>query len=164
MDKKSVEIEKNENSSELVGKVKIKEGTKKKSASKKNTKVDLEQTIALDTVEILRKGNVKSHSEEEKRSELTGKVNSKKKAKSKEASSEVKNKKIKSRKIRFDDVSMEETTDDKTQENVENISLAMIAMMVLFGLVVCFVVGYMLYKIALTNSDSMALIFRGFGL
>ena len=49
-------------------------------------------------------------------------------------------------------------------ENVETVSLAMIAMMVLFSVVVCFVVGYMLYKIALTNSDTVALIFRNFGI
>lgn len=100
----------------------------------------------------------------EDRSELADKVSYKKKVKLKEESIELKPKKIKSRKIRFNVVSMEETPDDKTQENVENISLAMIAMMVLFGVVVCFVVGYMLYKIALTNSDSVALIFRSFGL
>lgn len=161
MDKK-VDMEKNDNRSELIGKVEIKEGVKKNSVSKKETKVDLEQTIALDTVDILRKGNVKSHTEEEKRSELVGKVGNKKKAK--DDSAKVSPKKIRNRKLRVDNVSMKETADDKTQENVENVSLAMIAMMVLFGVVVCFVVGYMLYKIALTNSDTVALIFRSFGL
>ena len=73
MDKKEkVDVKKNDNRSELVGKVKTKEGTKKvssakkESSTKKEKKVNLEETIALDTVEIMRKGNAKKHTEEEK--------------------------------------------------------------------------------------------------
>ena len=68
MNKKSVDIEKNTNRSELLGKVEIKESPKKKSVKKEIVNVDLEQTMALDTVELLKKGNVKKHTEEEKRS------------------------------------------------------------------------------------------------
>ena len=157
MDKKSVDMKKNENRSELVGKVDIKENDKKKSTNKKKVNVDLEQTIALDTVEILRNGKVKAASADEKRSELVGKISNKKKVELEER------KKIKSRKLKLNDVSMEETKEDKVDENVESISLAMIAMVVLFCVVVLFVLGFMLQKIALTNSDVVAFIFRTIG-
>ena len=159
MNKKSVDIEKNTNRSELIGKVEIKESPKKKSVKKEKVNVDLEQTMALDTVELLKKGNVKKHTEEEKRSEIAGKVSRKKKVKD---TNEVESKKSIEKEV--DVISKEEKEEDKVQENVETVSLAMIAMMVLFSVVVCFVVGYMLYKIALTNSDTVALIFRSFGL
>lgn len=157
MDKKSVDMKKNENRSELVGKVDIKENDKKKSTNKKKVNVDLEQTIALDTVEILRNGKVKAASADEKRSELVGKISNKKKVELEER------KKIKSRKLKLNDVSMEETKEDKVDENVESISLAMIAMVVLFCVVVLFVLGFMLQKIAITNSDVVAFIFRTIG-
>ena len=159
MNKKSVDIEKNTNRSELIGKVEIKESPKKKSVKKEKVNVDLEQTMALDTVELLKKGNVKKHTEEEKRSEIAGKVSRKKKVKD---TNEVESKKSIEKEV--DVISKEEKEEDKVQENVETVSLAMIAMMVLFSVVVCFVVGYMLYKIALTNSDTVALIFRNFGI
>lgn len=159
MNKKSVDIEKNTNRSELLGKVEIKESPKKKSVKKEKVNVDLEQTMALDTVELLKKGNVKKHTEEEKRSEIAGKVSRKKKVKD---TNEVESKKSIEKEV--DVISKEEKEEDKVQENVETVSLAMIAMMVLFSVVVCFVVGYMLYKIALTNSDTVALIFRNFGI
>lgn len=159
MNKKSVDIEKNTNRSELLGKVEIKESPKKKSVKKEKVNVDLEQTMALDTVELLKKGNVKKHTEEEKRSEIAGKVSRKKKVKD---TNEVESKKSIEKEV--DVISKEEKEKDRVQENVETVSLAMIAMMVLFSVVVCFVVGYMLYKIALTNSDTVALIFRNFGI
>lgn len=169
MDKKSVEMKKKgidfeveNNRSEIEGKVKA-ESRKKVGVVKKTKKtdVDLEQTMAIDTVTLLREGKAKKHTEEEKRSEIATKVGGKK-SKSNTVSSS--SKKIKSRKIRINNVSMQENKDDKVQENVENVSLAMIAMFVLFCVVVCIVIGYMLYKIALTNSDIMAVIFNGFGL
>ena len=163
MDKKSVEMVNNDNRSELIGKVEIKEQKKRRATKKSSVTNDLEKTMAFDTVNILKNSKVKKHSEEEKRSELAGKVASKR-VKSKEEKEIKNNSKIKSRKIRINNVSMEETIEDKNQENVENISLAMIAMVILFSVVLFGVVGYMLYKIALTNSDSMALIFKVFGL
>lgn len=155
MKKKGIDFEVEDNRSEIKGKVK--ENAKKKVGVVKKTKkidVDLEQTIALDTVKILREGKAKKHTEEEKRSEIAAKVGGKK---AKSASSATgASKKIKSRKIRYDDISMAENQDDKVQENVETVSIAMIAMFVLFCIVVTVVVGYMLYQIALTNSDVMA--------
>lgn len=170
MDKKSVDMKKKginfeveDNRSEIKGKVKSEDkrkvGVVKKS---KSTDVNLEQTMAIDTVTILREGKAKKHSEEEKRSEIADKIGSKKTKSS--TTSKNATKKIKSRKIRVNNRPMEENKEDKAQENVETVSLAMIAMFVLFCVVVCVVVGYMLYKIALTNSDIMAVIFRNFSL
>ena len=159
MNKKSVDMVKNDNRSELIGKVEIKEGSRKKNVKKEKVNVDLEQTMALDTVELLKRGNAKEHSEEEKRTEIAGKVGRKKKDKE-----SISCKRVRNRKIRVNNVSMEEIKEDKVQENVETVSLAKIAKMVLFCGVVIVVVGYMLYKIALTNSDVVALIFRSFGI
>ena len=164
MKKKGIDFEVEDNRSEIKGKVK--ENAKKKVGVVKKTKktdVDLEQTIALDTVKILREGKAKKHTEEEKRSEISTKVGGKKTKSSKTSEG---TKRIKSRKIRYDDITMTENQDDKVQENVENVSIAMIAMFVLFCIVVTVVIGYMLYQIALTNSDIMAVatIFKNFSL
>ena len=145
MDKK-VDIKKNDNRSELVGKVNIKEDTKKKTTAKKEKKVNLEETIALDTVEIMRKGNVKKHSEEEKRSHIAGKFSNKKKSVKKRTSS------------RTPRVDMTETTDDKFQENVENVSVVMIICIILICFVVGGALGYILYDIAINNSDSISML------
>lgn len=155
MKKKGIDFEVEDNRSEIKGKVK--ESAKKKVEVVKKAKkadVDLEQTIALDTVKILREGKAKKHTVEEKRSEIATKVGAKK---TKVTSNKTDGtKKIKSRRVRYDDITMAENQDDKVQENVENVSIAMIAMFVLFCIVVTVVIGYMLYKIALTNSDIMA--------
>lgn len=155
MKKKGIDFEVEDNRSEIKGKVK--ESAKKKVEVVKKAKkadVDLEQTIALDTVKILREGKAKKHTVEEKRSEISTKVGAKK---TKVTSNKTDGtKKIKSRRVRYDDITMAENQDDKVQENVENVSIAMIAMFILFCIVVTVVIGYMLYKIALTNSDIMA--------
>lgn len=163
MDKKSVDMKKKEisfdfvdNRSEIAGKANYKKGVK---SAKKGVKADLEQTMAINTVDILKKVEGKKATMEEKRSEIVGKYGNS--TKKKVNADQVSGKKIKTRKIRKNNVLIKEDANDITQENVENVSLAMIAMLVLFCVVVCFVLGYMLYKIALTNSDTMAFIFRG---
>lgn len=145
MDKKE-EQTKNSSRSELVGKVKIKEETKKKETVKREKKVNLDETIALDTVEIMRKGNAKKHTEEEKRSHIAGKFSNKKKSVKKRTSS------------RTPRVDMTETADDKLQENVENVSVVMIICIILICFVVGGALGYILYDIAINNSDSISML------
>lgn len=165
MKKKGIDFEVEDNRSEIKGKVK--ENAKKKVGVVKKAKkpaVDLEQTMALDTVKILREGKTKKHTEEEKRSEISTKVGGKKAKTSSNKTDSIKE--SKSSKVKYEDITMKENKDDKEQENVENVSMAMIAMFVLFCVVVTFVIGYMLYQIALTNSDIMAVatIFKNFSL
>ena len=159
MNKKSENIKGKEitidNRSEIEGKVSYKSRVKN---TKKDTEVDLDQTIALNTVEIMRKADSKKATSKQKRSEIEGKVGNKK---DEVNNKEVKTQKVKTRKIRPKDVLIKEDETDIIQENVENVSLAMIAMLVLFCVVFIFVLWYMLSKIALTNSDAIALIFRG---
>ena len=52
------------------------------------------------------------------------------------------------------------------QENVENISIAVIAIIVLVCAILGTIIGYMLYRIAMGNSVAMALIIKNivFGL
>lgn len=145
IDKKEENI-KNSNRSELVGKVKIKEETKKKETVKKENKVNLDETIALDTVEIMRKGNAKKHTEEEKRSHIAGKFSNKKKQV---------NKRINSRTPKVD---MIETSDDKIQENVENVSVVMIICIIIICFIVGGALGYLLYDLAISNSDGLSMI------
>ena len=107
MKKKGIDFEVEDNRSEIKGKVK--ENAKKKVGVVKKTKksdVDLEQTIALDTVKILREGKSKKPTEEEKRSEISTKVGGKKTKSTSNNSDDVK--KIKSRKLRIEDYNMEE--------------------------------------------------------
>lgn len=147
-DKKEEKI-KNSNRSELIGKVKIKEESKNRESIEKTKKVNLEETIAIDTVEIMRKGNSKKHTEEEKRTHIAGKFSNKKKSV---------NKKINSRTPKID---MMETTDDRLQENVENVSVVMIICIIIICFAVGGTLGYLLYDLAISNSDSISM-FVGF--
>ena len=158
MNKKSEEIKSKDvveevidKRSEIKGKANSKKGT---TTVKKKDKNDLEQTMAIDTIELMRKANTKKASDVQKRSEINNKVSGKKKMVEEIVDSknvEQDNK---------DDVEIVKDDNDTVQENVENVSLAMIAMLVLFCVVFLFVLWYMLSKIALTNSDAIALIFR----
>lgn len=60
----------------------------------------------------------------------------------------------------------DEELEDKVQENVENISIAVIAIIVLVCAILGTIIGYMLYRIAMGNSVAMALIIKNivFGL
>lgn len=149
---KDVENDVIDKRSEIKGKANSKKGT---TVVKKKAKNDLEQTMAIDTVELMRKANTKKATDIQKRSEINGKVAGKKKKI--EVEEIVDDNKVKQE----DNVEIVEDDNDTIQENVENVSLAMIAMLVLFCVVFLFVLGYMLSKIALTNSDAIALIFRG---
>ena len=166
MDKKSVDMEKNDNRSELLGKVEIKEGSNKK-VNKKIVDVNLEQTIALD--DVLKVTNPRKHNVEEKRSEITGKFSgNKKNANNKEIVEkikediveEVKEKEV-AEEVKDEENSMKENFEDKIQENVENVSIAMIALILIGCFVVGGVLGYLLYKVAINNSNVLSIIFSG---
>ena len=135
--------------SEINGKFDNNEESKKHSAEnnerRKNIKIKLEDTIALDNV-IEDVSNIKL-SKEDKRTELNGMV-----SKNENVSIEEKNEidvkegvNIKIEEEILDD------KEDKIQETTENISLAMVILIVVSCLVIGSIVGYMLYRIALNG-------------
>lgn len=130
--------------SEINGKFDNNEKSKERSAlsaiRREMVDVKLEDTIALNDI-IGDASNIKLN-EKDKRTELDGMFSNKKKVK------ENKNVDIKEEiNIKIDD----ELLEDKIQETTENISLAMVIIIVISCLVIGANVGYILYRIALNG-------------
>lgn len=135
--------------SEINGKFDNNEESKKHSDKnnerRKNVEVKLEDTIALNNV-IDNVSNIKLN-EEDKRTELNGKIN-KKNGDKFENKVEVDGEKEVN--IKVEDNILEDE-DDKIQETTENVSLAMVIIIVISCLVIGANVGYILYRIALNG-------------
>lgn len=130
--------------SEINGKFDNNEKSKERSAlsaiRREMVDVKLEDTIALNDI-IGDASNIRLN-EKDKRTELDGMFSNKKKVK------ENKNVDIKEEiNIKIDD----ELLEDKIQETTENISLAMVIIIVISCLVIGANVGYILYRIALNG-------------
>ena len=113
-----------------------------------NVEIRLEDTLALDTV--VTDLEIEKVNENDRRSELIGMIDD-------NSNDEVKVNNEDKTAINIDETE-EELKEDKIQENVENISLAMIIFVVVSCLVVGGIVGYMLYKIAMNNSNMLSVI------
>ena len=116
---------------------------KKEEKNKNSNRNELVDNVKIKE-EPMTNASVKKHSEVEKKSHILGKVSSKK-------STKKKNKGRASKLERF------ETVDDKVQENVENISIAMIICIVIICFVVGIALGCWLYDLAISNSNSDSL-------
>lgn len=137
---------------EIIGKFNIDSNSRKHSDNKKKNRKDVDlsninfnDTIALDGV--VKKISSKKIGITEKRSEIVGKFGTKKP------------------KDEDKDSYVGENLDnivDEVQENVENISIAMIICIVIGCGIVGTIIGYLLYKIAMNNSNVMIIMFNYF--
>lgn len=137
---------------EIIGKFNIDSNSRKHSDNRKKNRKDVDlsninfnDTIALDGV--VKKISSKKIEITEKRSEIVGKFGTKKP------------------KEEDKDIYVGENLDnivDEVQENVENISIAMIICIVIGCGIVGTIIGYLLYKIAMNNSNVMTIMFNYF--
>lgn len=111
-----------------------------------NVEIKLEDTLALDVV--VTDLEIEKVNNDDRRMELVGMIEDNSKANVKVNNEDKTD-------INFDEVD-DELKEEKIQENVENISLAMIIFVVVSCLVVGGIVGYMLYKIAMNNSNVLS--------
>ena len=182
--KKSLEVDKNkeefkdfsldnvekyltEKRSEVINKVDLKVGICKK-VKEKDLKVIIE-TIAEKNEEILKRKSVekivKKATLEDKRSEIVDKVILNSFDGNKVVKDGLDEEPIKSiDAMRLEEINEQklEELEDEVQENVEKISIAMVLLVVLICAIVGIGIGYMLYKIAMNNSNVVGMIFRYF--
>ena len=114
-----------------------------KKDNKKDLNINNKFEYTLELNKLIENVEIKALDEIEKRTEILGKFSDNKEVKI--------NDKVE---YDFNDNEIEELKDD-VQENVENISIAMIILIIVICSIVGTIIGYMLYRIAISNSNDI---------